>query len=73
MFLNKIETFFTDIIRIFLPDESNTSHAVSHPEFSFQKLRRVTFGLLDYCHYGKKWTGNKYFVKILLTGVKLQI
>ena len=67
MFLKEIESFFADII---LRDQSNTSHAVSHLEFFFQKLQRVTFGLLNHCLCGKN--GQKiFFVKILLTAFKL--
>ena len=73
MFLQKIETFFAKIIRNLWRDQSNTSHAVSHLESIFKKLQHVTFWLLNHCLYGQKWTGNNYFVKIRLTGSKLQI
>jgi len=70
MFFPKIESFFTVIIKMLLRDQSNISHAVSKLEFLFKKLQLVTFWMLNHCLYGPKWTGNIFFLKILLTGFR---
>jgi len=70
MLLKQIETFFADII---LRDQSNTSHAVSHLEFFFQKTTACHVLAAKSLSLREKWTGNNYVVKILLTNVQFKI
>jgi hypothetical protein len=70
---SKTSKHFLGIIKILLLDQSETSRVVSNLEFVFKKSQRFTFWLLNHCLEGKKWTGNNYLVKILLTGFKLKI